>query len=361
MRTQSLSRQANDDLVLERLPDEECLATFWQQATPGTTYYRCLLPARYLPGQCLNLQPIDLEWDEEKDQLLMPRHSGVAVWQFLGDDARTRVAWALQEQGVRTLLEVDDNYINPHPTFSGQRVWERTIEDSLRPGASGYSNEMHRKIIPTMDGVIVSTPYLASIYGEYNDKVYVCRNAVDPDDWVDLAPKDPETLRIVYSGSISHLHDAPYVTKAFKWAARQPRVEVYVQGFAPKGWTFAKLVPWTDSLAEYRRSLGQFDVGVAPLRPGRWANGRSDLKALEYAMAGVMPLVANEEPFREFGEVFPELLVDSDERAWLDAIKRVVRDRDSVKETTERVRKYVLDNRTMEKCIVSWREAILDQ
>lgn len=351
-----------EDLELERHEEEECLATFWQQATPGTTYYRCLLPARYLPGQCLKLNVSDIAWDEDSDSLLMPRQRGVAVWQFLGDPWRSRIAWGQQAQGLRVLMEVDDNYIvTPPGVVQRMSRWSRTIEESMRAGGTGYSYELHRKILPTFDALIVSTPYLAEVYGEYNEHVYVCRNMVDPRDWVDLDPKDPDVLRIVYSGSPSHLNDAPYVTKALKWAARQPGVEVWAQGFQPPGWTFAKTAPWTHSLEEYRRALGRFDVGVAPLRASRWSNGKSDLKALEYGMAGVLPLVANEEPYREFGETFPDLLVESDERAWLDSIKWVVKNRDEVKHRAEEVKRYVLANRTIDnpKNIAPWREAIL--
>lgn len=355
--TTSLSSRPKQNLLLEQ---EHALATFWQQATPGTTYYRCYLPAMYLPGQCLWLKETDLQWDDVRDELVMPRQRGAAVWQFLGDHARTKIAYGQQMLGIRVLMEADDNYLVPNPPVPGQqRFWFKTIKEAANyRGEIGYSNEKHRLIAADLDGIIVATPYLRKQYLEYNDNVYLCRNQIEPADWVDLEEKDPDVLRIVYSGSPSHQHDAPYVTKAFKWAARQPGVEVWVQGFMPRGWTFAKAVPWTEGLAQYRRKLGSFDVGVAPLRPGKWANGKSDLKALEYGIAGVLPLVAREEPYLEFGEVFPDLLVDSDERAWLDAVKAIVKNRDQVKQKADEVKQYVLEHRTIEKNIDPWREAI---
>lgn len=359
MTTSSSSTQA--DLQLERSQEEECLASFWHQATPGTTYYRCYLPAKHLPGQNLTLAPSDMDWDNERDALVMPRQRGAGVWQFLGDPWRSKLAWGQQEHmGLKVLMEVDDNYTVPVPPVPGRPAnWAKTIEESVRPGRSGYSYEMHKKILPTFDGIIVSTPYLKKVYDDWNDNVFVCRNQVDPEDWPDFEPKDPEVLRLVYSGSPSHWHDAPYVTKAFKWAARQPGVEVWVQGFKPP-WTFAQIVPWTTSLSEYRSKLGSFDVGVAPLRADKWANGKSDLKALEYGIAGVLPLVSAEEPYREFVEVFPELGVESDERAWVDAIKNVVKNRDAIAAKAAAVKQYVLENRTIDnpKNIEAWKVAV---
>lgn len=352
----TLSSSRPDDLELER---EEADVTFWRQATPGTTYVRCFLPARYVNGQCLGLRNYDLDWDHDLDRVIVARQKGnTSVWQFLGDDWRSRIAFALQDQGVRILMEVDDNYTQPHPVYPGQKVaWHRTIKESQKIGGSGYSNEMHRRLIPEMDGVIVSTPYLRRIYLEYHDDVFLCPNTVDPDDWTDLAEKDPDVLRIVYSGSKSHIRDTPMVKKALKWASRQKGVEVWLQGVGKDDWTFAQKQPWSDSLAEYRHHLGRFDVGVAPLVGGEWANGKSDLKALEYAMAGVLPLLALEEPYRPWFDR-PEYLVESSEEAWVDKLKWVVRNRDAIPELTRRAQTYVMNERTTEANAWRWRKAL---
>jgi hypothetical protein len=357
--TQSSSTPAEPKLLehdLLRGEEEECLATFWRQATPGGAYVRCLLPARALPGQSVPLEREDLYWDQKLDQLYMPKQRGAAVWQFLGDDWRSRIVWALQDQGVRTLMEVDDNYTRHHPHVAGQaKAWYRTIAEATRPGASGYSNEMHRLIIPTLDGVIVSTEYLRDVYLEYTDHVFHCPNTVDPADWEDLEEKPEDVLRIVYSGSQSHLRDAPQVNKALKWASRQKGVEVWLQGVNPI-WGFATNVPWTDTLSEYRRKLGAFHVGVAPLIPGEWANGKSDLKALEYAMAGVVPLVAREEPYRPWWDT--DFDVEATEAGWLERIKWIVRNQDAIPELLQNARDYVLEHRTIGANIWRWKEAL---
>jgi hypothetical protein len=181
---------------------------------------------------------------------------------------------------------------------------------------------------------------------------------VDPDDWVDLEEKDQNVLRIVYSGSQSHLRDAPQLKKALKWAARQKGVEVWLQGVNPP-WGFATNVRWTDSLAEYRRVLGRFDVGLAPLIGGTWANGKSDLKALEYTMAGVVPFLAREEPYRPWFDK-PDFLVESGESNWLEKVKWIVRNQDALPSLLETARAYVLDERTTQSNVWKWKKAIGD-
>lgn len=358
------STQVDDpqaELIIERDPGEECLATFWRQATPGTTYYRCYLPAKYLPGQCLQMLDTDvIDSEDEKRIFEMPRSRGIQVWQFLGDDARTRLALHMQqEHGVKTVLEVDDNYIVGAPTYNGKTAgsWRKTHAEAVASGTQ-YSYEVHRAIVEDFDVVICATENLAETYAEYNENVVVCPNQIEPSDWEDQDEKDPNVLRFVYSGSQSHWYDIPIITKAMRWLERQPGVEVYYQGIQPRGGQIGKKVPWVEGLAGYRKSLGRFDVGLAPIKPGKWANGKSDLKALEFAMSSVMPVLGQSIPYEDWIDRFPEYTVPFDEKAWLDKVKWIVKNRDMVKDVAAQWKDIVLAERTIEGNIGLWREAL---
>ncbi len=336
----------------EVLTQGGCLATFWQQLSQATTYWRCHVPARHLPGQSLALNPEDLE--EKNGLVTMPRQKGrAAVWQFIGDPIRAPMAFFLQEQGVWTSLEVDDNYMRPAPHF---RPWAKTIKDSKNAQITGYSHEAHVQILPHFNSIIVSTPHLARLYGDYNDNVVICPNSIDPADWEYDRPIDDGILRIVYSGSPSHTVDAPQIKKAFKWAARQPNVQVYLQGF-DMPWGFVEKDPWTKNLQTHRESLFQFDVGVCPIVDTPFSRSKSDVKALEYAMAGVMPLVSRTEPYRPWFRM-KDLVVEPNENAWIDKLKWVVKNRDEVKHLAEIAKNYTLGARTIQDNIWLWREAI---
>jgi hypothetical protein len=361
--TQS-SSPPDDEIEVElqerlTLENDNADVTFWMQFAPGQNYVRCLLPARYINGQVLRMNFKDLAWNEETNQAYMPRQRGAAVWPFEGGEIRGRIFGLTQDLGFRTLMEVDDNYTVPNPLSlvdkNGKKMWHKTMIESMQKGESGYSYEAHRIFIPQFDGIIVSTPNLRAVYLEYNENVFLCPNTVDPVDWEDLAPKDPSVLRIVVSGSQSHLRDVPMLKKALKWASRQKGVEIWLHGVNP-AWGFAKQVPWTNNLAEYRHSLGAFDVGLAPLIPGEWNDGKSDLKALEYSMAGVMPLVSHTESYRPWWD--SGLTVEPHEDAWVDRIKHLVRNRDEVPQQLEKARTYVLNERTTAANAWRWRKAI---
>jgi len=350
----------NDELnpQLERSADEECLATWWQQRTPGTTYWRCLVPARHLPGQVLPFQQPDLAMQDDGTPY-MPRQRGVAIWQFLGDFTRPRVAFGMRDlHGTRTLMELDDNYTRPAPYLKNnpRAPWKETIAEAKAAGTQ-YSHEMHRLILPEFDGIIVATENLADTYSKYNDNVYVCPNSIDTDDWQYDREPDDGIFRIVYYGSYSHLADTSVITKAMKWAARQPGVEVYVAGFDPPDWSFGhKLVPWTYDLAEARKELFRFDLGVAPLKANPWSNSKSDIKGMEYAMAGVCPLMSDAVPYRGFRDCDSDLLIK--DGGWEEAVRYFVKNPEIAREKAARAKQWVLDNRTIDKTIHTWKEAI---
>lgn len=350
------ARQRQADATSQRFDfvREGSLATFWRQATPGTAYWRGYIPMLALPGQMVPVAEQTLEIVGEK--LVLNGQEGAAIWQFLGDDGRARVALQLRREGVRTLMEVDDFYLRFAPPLYGKHgAWTRTHAEAVANG-TGYSVEMHRKIVPQVDGIITSTEYLADAYSEYNPNVYVCRNSILPDDWEDFTRTESETLRIGYYGAPAHARDWPRVKKALKWADRQRDVEVTVIGFRPPGWT-GKVLPWTDNLYEARKYLGQIDVGIAPLAQNPWSDGKSDLKALEYAMGGALPLLEDAIPYSPWRQIGWPFMAPSPE-GWNELIRHVVAERDKVPELATQAREYVLAERTIETNIDSWREAV---
>lgn len=338
-------------------------AIFIRQATPGTTYWRGYVPMSALPGKVQTIKPEYLEVLNPDPTALEIAIKGIThleprpiIWQFLGDEKRSRIAAQMLNQGWPAIQEMDDNYIDTLPN-NMYSTWARTKQEASVKGG-GYSNEAFREVTTWMDGVICATPFLADRVSEFNPNVWVCRNSVKPSDWNVPDRRNPDVLTIGYYGSPSHLADWKYVKKAFKWASRQKDVQVKVIGFSPP--TFSgEVVKWADNLEEARNNLGLLDVGVAPLNGNRWSRGKSDIKAMEYAMAGVMPILQNEEPFAPWRPFWGRWM-PSTEDEWMDCIKWVVKNRDSVKEWADAAKRYVLEERTIDKEVERWEEAIRD-
>lgn len=337
--------------------DGEVIATWWRQNTPGTFYWRNLIPARHLPGQVLALKTSDLQQSGvvggSDVDVWFPRQRGAAIWTFSANATRGRLMAAQQELGFRVLLEVDDNYLLPADTMN-RREWQvdfdRTADDK-------HSVAAHARIAEWVDGIVVSTEHLADVYAAVNANVYLCPNSVDPVDWPDPVKNDDGVLRIGWAASHSHIVDAPLIAKALRWAARQENVEVLVYGIGDvfEFGSGVKKVRWTDDLTRYRESLARCDVHVCPLYESKWSKGKSDIKAVEAAMAGAWPIVSSATPYTPWRE---RTTVCSTEKDWEQALKWVVQHRDEVPALAAEAKAYVLADRTIDKSIGAWREAI---
>jgi len=329
-------------------------ATWWTQATEGVNYYRAEMPARHLPGRTVRLEARDLIPRDDDGEPYMPRQIGDnAVWMFPGNDTRALCMAQLHMQGHKVMVEVDDNYLTA-PPIPGLSSW-RALRDPMDPDVSSYG--MHRKIVTSWacDGVIVSTPKLWEVYSQIHPNVHVCMNCIDPEDWQPDPPHQKDgILRIGWAGSASHGYDIAEIKQGLSWAAQQKNVEVVLLGELSLPFKHRN-VPWTTSLAQYRRNVQELDVMLCPLRPSDWADCKSDVKALEGVMGGALPVVSHTEPYSPWWD---RGYVAERRRDWLRIIKHLVGNRDEVRQAWQDAYAYVLAERTIEKGIEAWRTAL---
>lgn len=329
----------------------EILATFYHQATPGTTYWRCLLPARELPGQAIFSGPARLEGKDGK--MVLPQHAGTAVFQFTGSDEAHLLIKHMQKEGIRVLVEIDDNYTHWFPNQMRPAGWGRRIGDAP------FTVEQHLETVKIADGVICAGEHLGKQYRPYNKHVYVCPNQIDPQDWDEPAKPDDGVFRIGWFASGSHGGDETLIRRGLEWASKQPDVEVTLVGLGarPNGKPIFDFryrhVPWSNDFGVYRKFISEFDVGLAPVIGTPWAVCRSDLKALEYGMAGALPVVSDLPPYESVD--VPKAKTAKD---FLREIQSLVGDREGTRKRAREWRDHVLQHRTVKAQIGLWREAV---
>lgn len=336
----------------------EPVATFWRQKSSGGAYWRCEVPARHLPGRVNQVTYADLEPDENGDPHFPHQAGNTSIWQFAANATYGRMIAYQQHLGMRCLVEVDDLYLMPSPLQEFNTDWQESFalggpaEDGDRA-----SNEAHRRISEFADGIVCSTERLAGHYRELNDHVFVCPNSVAPEDWADPVPRTDSVLRIGWAASHSHQVDQHLVRRAMEWAAQQKNVEVYTFGYQPPWRGRVNRVPWTDTLADYRKALNnaRLDVGICPLVPGKWADCKSDVKCLEMAMVGALPVVSHVEAYRPFGG---DHLSCESGKDWEKALRWCRNNLDEVRGMAAAAREYVLEERTIAGSVDRWREAV---
>lgn len=349
-------------------------ASFYYQNSFATTYLRCLLPARYLPAACFEY-PAVVNFE---DGIGFPQHQGVGVFQFPGDAARGLVMQRMKDLGHPVLAEVDDNYLAGSHGF--KTGWVKDIADMSKD--EPHSFEAHRRIVTDIaDGVIVTTEALAKAYRKANPNVYVCPNQVDPADWRDpvvsrakvreLLGIDPDAFVVGWFGSAYHVLDQKLVRRALEWASRQDGVEVLLMGVwagvdqsrpgvVERNWDFPrKQIGWSNDLPVYFEAMSALDVGLAPIVGSYWARGKSDVKALEYSMAGALPIVSDQPPYEMLTEG-ENCLKARDARGFFEQVRWAIQHRDEAKDLAARCREYVLRDRTAAGNVWRYLEAFED-
>jgi hypothetical protein len=338
------------------------LATFYSQETVATTYWRCLLPARVMPAQVWNHRPLV---QIHGDEILLPHHRGVAVWQFPGHEYERQTMAAMQELGIPCLVECDDNYLIKAPRGRGWKAEPPKRGDTR----TWPAHDTHRKIVKWCDGLIVTTEHLANQYRKVTDApVFVCPNQIDPGDWPERELPDwydPEKTYVGIAGSASHIQDMSLVMQALEWCAGRKNVEAVVFGPILTPQMAGRLsraggfrhIPWTSDMSVLRAMLRILDIGLAPVKATPWSSCRSDVKALEYLMGGAVPVLSDVIPYRDWVDG-DHCRKASDARGFLRAVQDLVYGADRRIDLAATGRAYVLTHRTMGHNANLWREAV---
>lgn len=195
------------------------------------------------------------------------------------------------------LVETDDNYIDVPP-------WNEAFH-SFGPNSSIRSIALeHMKMA---DGMIVTTPFLKKLYGEYNDNIHLMQNSLDFGIWDKVAVKRHKYTRIGWIGGRTHVKDLLIVAPVLREILEKRKdVWFYVINSALKASAEAQGEDWalhglpnvyyTDRNAPinlYPRFMSHFnfDIGIAPLEDCNFNRGKSNLRWLEYSALKI-PTVA---------------------------------------------------------------------
>jgi tetratricopeptide (TPR) repeat protein len=153
------------------------------------------------------------------------------------------------------------------------------------------------------DAVQYSVPELQRLYGALNARGRVFLNQVV------APPPSPRTeagaaVNIGWGGSAGHLEDMAAVAPALSaFVLAQPSVTLHLM-CSDKIWSLFDTLPAerrrrtpVGSIDEYYAFVSQLDIGIAPNRDAGFNRARSDVKFLEYAGWGAVPVMQRLAPY----------------------------------------------------------------
>lgn len=219
----------------------------------------------------------------------------------------------------------------------------------------------------------VSTPALAEHYRQYNPRVHVQLNPIDERIWTPRTPpaKAGRRLRLGFAGTATHTADLRLAEDALIeiLARHRERVELCLFGCAterlaalPGVLNIAGGLPYAQYAQTLRRL--ELDVGIAPLVDNPFNRVKSDIKWLEYSMAGIAGVYSELPPYASVAEGETGLHAGSDTESWIVALERLIADGALRQRIASRAQREVLAQRTARHAGASlaaiYEEIILD-
>lgn len=268
---------------------------FWTADRGGSGTYRGILPGHGLTWLGHHVTIADNAPDDGWDGVDAVLGCRVALE---GPSRRWR---QLHEQGVRLVMDLDDDYFHLDP------------DAAHLPAVRAWSDpeRMARLVdnIKLADTVTCCSDRLAEVLSAYHHDVRVIPNGL-PAVYLGAARDyDPAEVIVGWAGTDYTLLELPLAARALRRIADYERlggVDVRLVGISPKqaianGVHGPKVgtVGWVGAFGTYLQAVGDFDVWVAPYRDTAFNAAKAPTKALEAGFLGI-PIVASAiEPYRK--------------------------------------------------------------
>jgi len=178
--------------------------------------------------------------------------------------------------------------------------------ESHNPAFGDYnaatSRDSFEFCIRTADLVTTSVEPLAERMRKLNKRVAVCKNRIDAS-LLEMQRPRRDKLVIGWAGGPSHgedMKEAAYgLRRVLDW--HPDTIEAHFIGadlrrIINRRIRFSR---WAKLTWDYYRLI-DFDIGIAPLRPGVFTDAKSAIKAMEYGALGIPVVASDVTPYRDY-------------------------------------------------------------
>ena len=261
-----------------------------QDETTGDFYYRTIAPGIGM-ARCDGVHVVNLvHFHRLRPELMLG--ADVLVLNNICDADLLPIIRDRKAQGKLTVYELCDDLGALSPSNPMRAFYQQTNNLLLIKRLAHYC-----------DALQFSSSELKRKYGYLNSKCCVFPNQM-------LAPplerteKSGEIVVVGWGGSIGHLHDMAKISdRLVRWIMSRDNVHLYLMCADPIWELFGALPEdrkkqfTPGSLDDYYGFVSHLDIGIAPLEDTPFNRSRSDVKFLEYAACGAVPVVQAAGPY----------------------------------------------------------------
>lgn len=196
------------------------------------------------------------------------------------------------------------------PTIAEVNDWLPDVQ-AWNPASGTWADarglHLFKQLIANADSVQVTTQALAERVAPWAKEVVVFANQLAQLPLPRPARQADAPLVIGWGGSIGHRQDIAHIAPTLcAWLQRHPQARLAVMGEPALAGFFSALSATSPAqftlhapgaLVTYLAWLQTIDIGLAPLLPTDYNRCRSDVKFLEYAASGVVPVLQALDPY----------------------------------------------------------------
>lgn len=261
------------------------------------------------------------------------------------------------ENKIPLVTEIDDDIMHT-PTYNPANA-------VYKQGSGAPFRRIAIDQFRMSDAMIVSTPYLAEVYSEFCQNIYVVENSLDFRIWDNLRHRrNKDVIRIGWAGGASHDEDIRIVEPVVhKILAKHPTVSfTFVHGIPQ----FLRRIDRVEAVNDFTRidrypqflaSRG-FDIGIAPLVDSAFNRGKSNLRWLEYAGMKVPCVASRVGHFAETITQAEDGLLCETEAEWMDSLSWLISDENARRKMGKNANQTARKNFNVDLNIQTYRQAL---
>lgn len=319
-------------------------------------YYRFLLPLLELRDQYLCDTIIRNELTTEKQKEDSISWADVISIGRSADQGVIDITIELRNYGIKLVVDQDD-----YP-----EAVEDTDKADLMHNWSWEVMELNQKLIMSADLLTVTTDFLKQQYGALRGRkpTVVLPNQIDALNprWNFKKVDNGDNVVIGWMAGAVHISESDFAGEVIRRVMDQcPHVIFKAVGFLddwmqelPRSRVQIRPEPGRP-VGSYPELMDNIDIGIAPLDHNDFNRGKSDLKFLEYTMAGVLPVVQKFDPYL----LLPKsICIHCDTIGeWVDTLVALANNKKKIREEYKKAMSYVLHQRTIYTHAKKWLSA----
>ncbi|PWC55682.1 hypothetical protein TSH7_29425 [Azospirillum sp. TSH7] len=306
------------------------------------------------PAECVDLQRLN-----DIDLLLIQRNA-IAPWLV------EPVVSACRTAKIPIVMDLDDDLL-------------AVPEEKDPDGRYAFARSGILTLAKAATCVTVSTTTLAERLAPVTNKVVHLPNYISERLWLSpleevsdvpeqLAPKSGDEVRILYMGTATHREDLEIIrTPMLRLMEQHSNVRFFVIGgeTPPGDWYEAISVPgnrtnYPDFVPWLRAICQTMSFGVAPLADTFFNAAKSELKYLDYAVAGLAGLYSDTVSYRQCViESGGGLLVPNNTDDWYSALCRMVATPEITLQLCDQARNWVTGHRLLRRSLAEFDQLLL--